>query len=360
MRLAFLLLLSLGITSCVEFFESSENEVDQDNLFFDSEVCGDFKKVNIIGGTAATNNAWDSVVSIFLDFDQVPFCSGVLIHPRVVLTAAHCFVTDKFDLRKTQFPTAAFKVRVGPGQDCFKSRDNLKNIDSIQVHPAYEYKDSSNLRAGFDYDNRDMAFIVLSSELSMDKLVQPLTDPLELKSFFAGEFNKLTVIGFGQRGSDNDAVAGSRFKFNASYAGDYSHEFWFNGVNGIGSCRGDSGGAILSKIKSQKGEFWRSHGILSRGPSDCGSGGMEYGGFIHEALCWTQKSLIKQGRDIKISDSNFHCLREDLVQRVCQGQDMLTCHGNVSKLSYINPKIVACSLIKDETEFQSCYLKYQN
>lgn len=60
-------------------------------LSFAAVSCGQNSgdsSVKIYGGAESPANAWPSTVGITTNSDL--FCSGTAIHPRVVITAAHC------------------------------------------------------------------------------------------------------------------------------------------------------------------------------------------------------------------------------------------------------------------------------
>jgi len=50
----------------------------------------------VIGGTAATKNEIFSAVALLAPGDPDYVCSGILIAPSVVVTAAHCIYKDEF------------------------------------------------------------------------------------------------------------------------------------------------------------------------------------------------------------------------------------------------------------------------
>ncbi|MGB1033458.1 MAG: trypsin-like serine peptidase [Primorskyibacter sp.] len=104
----------------------------------------------ITGGSASSAANLDAVGRI--ELDGAPTCTGALVAPDLVLTAAHCLFDPSTGLRLD-----AGRFSFGAG---WQGNDHraYRNVSDTAVHPLYEYKspdEAARLR-------RDMALLRLS------------------------------------------------------------------------------------------------------------------------------------------------------------------------------------------------------
>lgn len=187
----------------------------------------------IVNGKVSAPCAWPSTVA-------VPGCTGTLIHPRVVISAAHCNPragwTVKFGEKSGSpaFSVTAEKCKAGPGA-------------------------SSSTGKG------DWAYCVLPED---DRLKQvPYTPPL-----FGCEWDrylkvgmKVWTVGFGDTASGSGDYGTKReVEVPLNKIGDGYVDIGL--ANGTGNCHGDSGGPVFVHLADGANDWgWRVFG-MTHGP----------------------------------------------------------------------------------------------
>jgi MYXO-CTERM domain-containing protein len=216
----------------------------------------------IFGGEDVAPGEWPAVVALDIDGYQ---CTGTLVTPSLVLTAAHCLVGGP--------PVGAIGVRRGedvtfPGPA----------IAAVAYGFDPEYCPPTSCKA----DNHDYGYIVLATpQNDVGGFPRVIHDQDEWDRLMRVG-RAVTVVGYGHDavplfGVKREAeVSISRFSRSGL-------EFEAGGM-GHDTCVGDSGGPAFARLDS--GE-WLLVGITSRGYT-CGEGGIyaaPLGG-----LCWLEQA----------------------------------------------------------------------
>ncbi|HEY3969816.1 MAG TPA: serine protease [Solirubrobacteraceae bacterium] len=135
----------------------------------------------IIGGTAAQTGTFPSLAYV-VDFQgQLAYqCTGTVIAPSLVLTAAHCAENMQTG---APFSPSGFRVVTG-AVDPLQRGEPVSTVLGVIVDPGLERKT----------DNGDVALLVLSTPTSAPPVA--LASPAEAKRLAAG--TQATIVGWGK------------------------------------------------------------------------------------------------------------------------------------------------------------------
>lgn len=191
----------------------------------------------VSGGELAATCQWPTVAAFRTAENK---CTGTLVDPQWVLTAAHCLVGGPPD-----------NIRFGEAYSPYERRVDVAECFS---HEAYA-------RGGAPSD--DFAVCRLVEPLSLPPT--PLLTACERDGLAMGD--PAVMVGFGITEAGEDF--GRKRVVSTELAGEpRSDGTIFVGASDVGGCDGDSGGPAFVQLPDGG---WRALGVLVYGP-DCGAG----------------------------------------------------------------------------------------
>ena len=227
-------------------------------------------ELKIYGGTKTEAGDWASTVALTNNGSM--FCSGTIVHPRLVITAAHCVANIR--------GTRSLGVYLGEGREGGRVSNTLR-VESFASSPRY-----SQSRNGWN----DIAYLVMEEEIEIaeEDIPQILLDETEMEELIrVGATSKL--VGFGVR---DDRGFGVKYEVDAPITRFNDNEVYI-GRNGKDSCQGDSGGPAYGQLEDGS---WGVYGVVSRG-GRCGTGGIW--GRMSANICWVEDD---SGIDLELGD----------------------------------------------------------
>ncbi len=213
----------------------------------------------IIGGFPTAPGTTDAAVGVGTNDGR--FCTGTVVAPRLVLTAAHCLE----DVATGSTITIFF------GEDV---TGMSMTSTEFAMHPRYCPVCTE--------ERYDFAYVKLPQDyVPLDGYLLPITDQREWNETMRVG-NVVRLVGFGLTDPDRQSV-GDKIKHEVTVTIDrftsLGSEFFAGGF-GRDTCSGDSGGPVVTQLGNGT---YRLAGVTSRG-GDCGQGG--WYGVPFTSLLW--------------------------------------------------------------------------
>ena len=223
----------------------------------------------IIGGSAAPAGSWDFAAYVVeSDSTGSASCTGSVIAPNVVLTAAHCVLDERTD---KPLDPSAFTITTGTLDLANGGTRQVSKVTSVAVGPGFSFR---TLRP-------DEAVLVLATPTTAPAIT--LATAADTALYTPGE--SVVLAGWGlEKAGDRDTPTElqttntqlqSDTACSESAAGspiDFQPGWMLCTAGGGIACKGDSGGPIIAPVTPSPASLsdWRLIGTTSWGDNTCG------------------------------------------------------------------------------------------
>ena len=232
---------------------------------------------NVVGGWAATDQQIFATVEIRHAGARSGFCSGALVSPLVVATAAHCAVVEpEAGVVKSASP-GSLEVVAGHLRSQGADPSMTRPVFQVKIHEDYDHdfimgRSRSGAGQGGIGSPNDIALLFLASPFDDIPSAPMLTAEREQELVHHGDV--AYVAGYGLYDLD-EKLTGELYISDAIIDILGRQELLTRRSDQLGdSCYGDSGGPLY--VPTEAGDYLV--GLVSRGRSDvqrdCGDGGV--------------------------------------------------------------------------------------
>ncbi len=287
--------LLLGCQNHQETLNKTENMEPQKKLYSFDKSRGCYSASIVNGTMVDANNPLKGHLVMVLsrfnkdaDTEAQSLCSGTLIGPNTVLTAAHCFPKNSLS---TQI-IASINLFCSSGFN----RNLVYTARKVAIHPDYHTKEGPSLNS----PDHDLAVVQFDGLLPND--YSPIVlDKIDIQQEINNPAAEMIMIGFGRTQTGEDSLPELRFltkgwdrlllSKNSKNLIDTLGLIGINQMDSKGGCSGDSGGPLLVSSAGELKIAGVASYIESQSESKLCEQGQIYYSYVPSYLDWIKQQL---------------------------------------------------------------------
>ena len=197
----------------------------------------------VIGGTAATKEQIFSTVALLAPGEPDYICSGILIAPSVVVTAAHCLYKDKNEYCQTQYAPYDLVVVAGALDATTASAEQHYDIAKMLPYPGFVCPLPAFGKAN------DLAIVLLKGSITSLAPVPTIKFDKIKSALSPGTL--VTIQGYGVRDVEMTQF-GQLYVAQTPYQQAKPTEFIAGAMSAPDTCTGDSGGPVYLTVNGKE------------------------------------------------------------------------------------------------------------